>query len=277
MAKRKKQEPESGPNVFDHPARVGMVVGGDVLYDCPAELRDGVLLRREHNARDEPTEWRPVKLDETGWCVTEASDGDLAQLRAAGYDGVEDRRGAPVIDRRGTTFALPPESDGPGGDPAAPGAGAAEAVIVRPMVMTADAEELADKRRRLEQIDAQEDIVAKAYEDFLVKRDAAKSAKATYEKESKRLRVVIRASKEDMPLFDAGRWESTPVGKLDIPAGVVARLADAGITTLGELAKHTADGRPLTTIKGIGPEAAEAIARATEEFWRRRPDRGEAA
>lgn len=275
MAKRGKPRPESelGPNVFEGPVRVGRVLNGELIVDYPAELREGVLLHRVFNGRDEPTGWEPIPLPGSGWGITEASDADLDQALAAGYDVVENRRGETPFDRKGMPFVMPPESADSESAPS--GGESASPVVVRPMVMTADADELADKRRRLELIDAQWEVVSKARKDYRSKRDDAKESKATLEKEIAALEAIIVESKEEMPLFDAKRWESTPIGKLDLSASILAKLADAGITTLGRLAKHTADGRPLTTIDGIGPEAAEAIGRATEEFWRRNP--GEAA
>ncbi len=194
MAKRGKPNPapEPGPNVFEGPVRVGRNIGGQLVVDYPAELRDGVLLHRVYNGRDEPAGWQDVPLDGAGYAVSGATDADLAQIRAAGYD-IEDGRGYVPFDRKGLT---PP-----------PGEAAAEPPP--PIVLSADLLELDDLRRRLEAaearllaIDPRADEINRLLSVYLARADAAKQAKADYVAARDALPRVVAKSRETMPLFD---------------------------------------------------------------------------
>lgn len=81
------------------------------------------------------------------------------------------------------------------------------------------------------------------------------------------------------PVDDA--WKSVRLDTLDLPAGIIEKLADPvhkhkgelpPITTLGELtAYQEPEGngyeKRLTDLNGIGPGAAEKIGVACEKFW----------
>ena len=68
-------------------------------------------------------------------------------------------------------------------------------------------------------------------------------------------------------------WRTIGLNELDDPAispSILAKLANAGIETIGDLADKTAsDAFSLTDITGIGPAAAKTVDDALEAFWGR--------
>jgi hypothetical protein len=76
----------------------------------------------------------------------------------------------------------------------------------------------------------------------------------------------------DAPKGDADpdAWRAAPIASLDIPKGMIRKLTESGISTVGKLADWTAEGNPLDTLKGIGPAAAERIIDASIAFHVRR-------
>jgi len=68
-------------------------------------------------------------------------------------------------------------------------------------------------------------------------------------------------------------WRDVPIAELGLPQGIVQRLAEAAIETIGQLATHTESGQHLTDIPGIGQAKAEKIEDALQTFWERNTDK----
>lgn len=86
---------------------------------------------------------------------------------------------------------------------------------------------------------------------------------------------ALRTVKESPPpskadsVADDDSWKSVPVVELEIlglAKGIIQKLLDAGISTLGELADYPNERRDLTSIKGIGSAAQDRISDATIRF-----------
>lgn len=211
MAKRRKPDPipEPGPNVFEGPVRVGRIIGGELVVDYPAEVRDGVLRHRVYNGRDEPTGWDAVPLHGAGWALTEASDADLTLVRGAGYDEIDDGRGHVVFDRKGLTPQGDATADDGSGDEAEAEPETSVAVEIEAAVAAANAEKLrrlAEENERLksekEHVNTYYDAMVKAELDYEVKAEAAKVAKAAYKAAAKAHRRASKELREGAPLFD---------------------------------------------------------------------------
>ena len=126
----------------------------------------------------------------------------------------------------------------------------------------------------------------------------AREAKAKRERLRKELHRIIREETSNEPtLFnrppprtdaastasatpdDGDDWRSVPLNSLGLPAGLLGKLAEANIETMGELSDWTDPTRNggrekrLTDIKGIGPGAIEKIEAATTQFWAERNKR----
>jgi hypothetical protein len=65
---------------------------------------------------------------------------------------------------------------------------------------------------------------------------------------------------------DSEAWREEAVITLGLPEGIMAKLAQAGIVTLGQLDTHCKTNQ-LFAIKGIGKGACENIGTALEEYW----------
>lgn len=63
-------------------------------------------------------------------------------------------------------------------------------------------------------------------------------------------------------------WRAVGVDTLDIPNSTIKKLAEADITTMGQLADYSAAGNQLIDIAGIGPAKAEQLEDACLAFWR---------
>ncbi len=61
-------------------------------------------------------------------------------------------------------------------------------------------------------------------------------------------------------------WKSRSVSVLGIPPGLITKLAEGAIETLGHLQAFWESGRVLTELKGIGDEKAATIADAWAEY-----------
>lgn len=76
---------------------------------------------------------------------------------------------------------------------------------------------------------------------------------------------------------EADDWRAFPIADLDLPESIVAKLTEANVCTMGDLAdftdpnKHGGAHRDLTMIKGIGPGLIAKIEAATTKFWAERP------
>lgn len=65
-------------------------------------------------------------------------------------------------------------------------------------------------------------------------------------------------------------WRAVLLEKLDLAGGIVQKLYDANIETMGQLADYTLPqngNKRLTDIAGIGQAAVEKIEEATSAFW----------
>lgn len=76
--------------------------------------------------------------------------------------------------------------------------------------------------------------------------------------------VVIECGDADDSRLD------TPLADTSIPSAILAKIADAGIRTVRELANFTSV-KQLTDIKGIGQAKAEKIEAALVKFWEKNP------
>lgn len=117
-------------------------------------------------------------------------------------------------------------------------------------------------------------------------KQETKEAKAVLELTNARIGQAI--DEIDQPdLFDQAAadepdgWQDVPLSEAlaGVPASVIEALAEANLTTVGELADWiAADGgrHRLTDIKGIGEAKAEQIQQALEAFWVRWREAGTA-
>ena len=152
--------------------------------------------------------------------------------------------------------------------------------------------ELKERRSWEAQIESINDRVQELEADFKEKKEAASAAKKRWESAQSHLSEVIAKGRERLPLFDRPREvEAEPVAvvpiaatptptpaaepwravRLDVLQGmtpsILAALAEAGIETIGAITDHTAKGKRLTEIKGIGEAAHEKIDDALAGFW----------
>lgn len=95
-----------------------------------------------------------------------------------------------------------------------------------------------------------------------------KEAKGTLDLATQRLLSEI--DDDQLPLFeepkDSEAWREEAVVTLGLSEGVTAKLAEAGIATLGQLDTHCKT-KQLATIKGCGAVMCETIETALEEYW----------
>lgn len=286
---KKDEQPKSEGNLLNGPMRIGYVSDGQVAVDYPAEVRGTahqvVILTFDRNGL--PNGWEEIS-DLAAWAVTEASDEDYEWLKLKVHP-FDDMRGTDVVRRLG----LPP----------------AEATDVPPTVSEllnvvevereVESEELTEAKKRLRDIDLQIEVVDKAKVGYLKAKREAKLAKESWEASRDELEEIIKASKEDMPLFDSpaprdeassdegpaeksepiidDEWKSVPTEMLELSASIRGKLAEAGITTVGQLAAWTMGGKKITDIPGIGPAAEDEIDNATAQFWLKRSQDGRAA
>jgi hypothetical protein len=113
----------------------------------------------------------------------------------------------------------------------------------------------------------------------------AKAAKDAMEAAQKRLnRLIDEASRGPGPLFQnapaapataerSEAWRDVRLDTLDIAPGILEKLAEAGIDTIGAVVAHSEahPNKGLRTIPGIGPEKAEAVADALAKYWEQHP------
>lgn len=83
-------------------------------------------------------------------------------------------------------------------------------------------------------------------------------------------RLLAEIDDDQLPLFsepkDSEAWREEAVVTLGLSEGVTAKLAEAGIATLGQLDTHCKT-KQLATIKGCGAVMCETIETALEEYW----------
>lgn len=63
------------------------------------------------------------------------------------------------------------------------------------------------------------------------------------------------------------QWRDVPLSDLGLPEGMMQKLNEAEIETVGDVATFVNDGKRLTDIKGIGEANAEKLENALTEFW----------
>jgi len=127
----------------------------------------------------------------------------------------------------------------------------------------------------IDRIRAAEIAVQQAEGQLEEAKSVAKGAKDKFDLRVKQLREVIREIDQPALPFKGGeKWQDAIVLELGLSDGVVTKLADAGIETLGEL--HTyLKTKTLTDIDGIGAAAAEKIQDALETYWAEHPEQCE--
>ena len=120
---------------------------------------------------------------------------------------------------------------------------------------------------------------------YFAAKEAANAAKKRWESAAEALVEFIGFESQPLPLFDRAKqedaepvdsddeWQDHAVDILELSPKLTARLIEAGIGTLGRLAKWTTEGKNLTDISGVGEVAAEKIREASDHFFATRPDR----
>lgn len=135
----------------------------------------------------------------------------------------------------------------------------------------------------LERIEETEREVREREANWNLAKQEVKIRKGALDDAVLRLRELCRAREHDAarPLFSQDgkakaeapqeeEWRSVAVETLDIPNSTIKKLAEAKITTMGEMADYTAAGNQLVDIAGIGPAKAEQLEDACLAFWRDR-------
>lgn len=127
--------------------------------------------------------------------------------------------------------------------------------------------------------------VDKAWEDWQEAKAVAAERKSIFDDTVTELRATIRSIDTPLPLFD--RKPAQPEGEnawrevllvealQGVPSSILAKLAEAGLTTVGQMADFTQSER-LVDVPGIGQAKAEQIEAALESFWARRAAAGQA-
>lgn len=127
-----------------------------------------------------------------------------------------------------------------------------------------------------------------------LKAEAAhKLAKAEEKAAGETLQKIVSRGVEHYPLFDSEKpeaaedsddqasgeteteaddesWKAVEIGELDVPDGILNKLIEAEIETIGDLANWNESGKLLTDIEGIGQAKAEKIEAALDKFWAER-------
>jgi len=121
--------------------------------------------------------------------------------------------------------------------------------------------------------------------EWLEAKEEAAAMKKRYESSQEHLSDLIQRGPTDkqkeLPGFDesgsAAEWRELLVDELGLAAGIVGKLEDARIGTLGELHDYGNANGGYTSLDGIGPEKEAAIADAWGNFWSAHPEYSEAA
>jgi hypothetical protein len=111
-------------------------------------------------------------------------------------------------------------------------------------------------------------------------KERAALSKKVYEAAVDDLQSVIRSETTLPPLLagldgapaDGDDWRSVPLSEAlaGVSAGVLAKLAEAGLTTVGEMADYSAAHKELMDVPSIGRAKADAIEEALTCFWTKR-------
>lgn len=126
--------------------------------------------------------------------------------------------------------------------------------------------------------------VDKAWEDWQEAKAVAAERKGIFDDTVTELRATIRSIDTPLPLFDRkpqpegeNAWREVLLVEAlqGVPSSILAKLAEAGLTTVGQMADFTQSER-LIDVPGIGQAKAEQIEAALESFWARRAAAGQA-
>ena len=124
---------------------------------------------------------------------------------------------------------------------------------------------------------------------YLKSKETTKELKTEFDGRVMILRSAIRAAYTPMPLFDNGNGKKEPPKKeddktprtdkdalaqplgpilsIDLAPKALEMIENAGMKTVGDMAKWTEGGGRLSDLKGIGPSKADKIVKALDAFW----------
>lgn len=120
--------------------------------------------------------------------------------------------------------------------------------------------------------------VAKLAVAVQVAKERFKAAKERWEAAASDLHETIDAGPDPQPKLpgmDDERpddWKILALAELDLPAGIVDTLTDAGFATLGELSDRMDHDSWWQLVDGIGEKSAEKVADAFAAFWANHPE-----
>jgi len=128
------------------------------------------------------------------------------------------------------------------------------------------------ERKKLAEIREQAKRACERHARFLEAKDATSAAKAQWESAVETLQDLCLEGDESLPLLDSAEPEDWRRVRLDSmePAAkpsVLAKLKDAGIETVGQLADYTRE-HDLLDIPGIGGASKEEIEAVLDPFWK---------
>lgn len=113
-------------------------------------------------------------------------------------------------------------------------------------------------------LEAERDVMA-AESELAEQKELAKEAKAHFETKVSALRRLVRASREQLPLFDGqpkkqpDPWREVEITEaLSLTPKQIDILAEAGIDTVGKFEDLRA-GNGLVSLDGIGPATADKL------------------
>lgn len=127
--------------------------------------------------------------------------------------------------------------------------------------------------------------IGQARLDWEQKDATAKAAKKRLEALHEAFEKYLTEATEEMPLFeppakpaaaatspgeDDLSWRPVPLAELGLAPGMLKKLEEAEIVTIGQLSDFVQAGSDLTDIQGIGETKAEAIRNSLTTYWRQR-------
>ena len=128
---------------------------------------------------------------------------------------------------------------------------------------------------------AAERACQRAEEDLELAKEEASLKKKLYDGAVLRLRRIAREMAEPLPLFEHAKkqaqepdpeaWRDVPLSEAleGISEGTILKLAEADLSTIGDLADYTNGGKVLIDLPGIGEATAEKILNAQADYWAR--------
>lgn len=125
----------------------------------------------------------------------------------------------------------------------------------------------------LERIKVANVVVRKAADVMADKHDEYKAAKANHEHAVSKLTQEIDDDQQQLAFTDESpdAWRSEEIAVLGLPAGLVAKLVEADIDTLGALATYRST-KALEDIAGIGQGAVQKADDAMAAYWTEHPN-----